>query len=85
MVRYTRSSSHSMVGKRYRLADPALAIMNQDGQRFRMTIPPGGVVEVVAGPLNEDWLLEVIWKEKALTMFAIDVREHAELVDGAGN
>ena len=74
-----------MVGKRYRLTDPALAIMNRDGQRFRMTIPLGGVVEVIAGPLDEDWLLEVIWKEKSLTMFAMDVREHAELVDGAGN
>ncbi len=73
-----------MVGKRYRLNNAALAIINQDGERFRMTIPLGGVVEVMAGPLDENWLLDVEWNGRAMTMFAADIRERAELVSGQG-
>ena len=85
MVRYNRFVSNSMVGKRYRLNTPALAIVNHEGQRFRTTIPLDDVVHVIAGPLDEDWLLDVEWKGKALTMFADDLREHGELVEGVGN
>ena len=85
MVRYSRFISNSMVGKRYRLNTAALAIMNHEGQRFRMTIPLDDVVQVIAGPLDEDWLLDVEWKGKALTMFANDLREHGELVGEVGN
>ena len=85
MLLYSRSTSNSMIGKRYRLSAPALAIMVQDGERFRMTIPLGSVVEVMAGPLDENWLLDVEWNGRALTMFAVDIREHAELVGVAGN
>lgn len=38
--------------------------MNHDDERFRMTIPPGGVVQVIAGPIDEDWLLDVQWKRR---------------------
>jgi hypothetical protein len=74
-----------MVGKRYRLNTPALAIMNHEGQRFRLTVPLGDVIQVLSGPLDEDWLLDVDWKGKALTMFANDLREHGELVEEVGN
>ena len=83
-MRYIRPATNSIVGKRYRLNTPALAIMNQEGQRFRTTIPLGGVVEVIAGPLDENWLLDVEWEGKAMTMFAVDIHVRAELVDGAG-
>ena len=84
MVRYSRFISNSMVGKRYRLNTPALAIINHEGQRFRMTIPLGDVIQVLNGPLDEEWLLDVEWKGKALTIFANDLREHGELVEGLG-
>jgi hypothetical protein len=75
------SLSNSMVGKRYRLSAPAVAIMNHEGEHYRMTIPLDGVVQVMAGPLDENWLLDVEWKGKALTMFTNDLREHGERVD----
>lgn len=85
MASYSRFTRNPMVGKRYRLNNLALAIRNHEGQRFRMTIPFDAVVEVTAGPLDEQWLLDVKWQGKALTMFANDLREHGELVDGAGS
>lgn len=72
-----------MVGKRYRLKTPTLAIMNQK-ERLSVMIPLGGVVQVTAGPLDQDRLVDVEWEGKALLMFTADLRERCELVDGDG-
>jgi hypothetical protein len=70
-----------MVGKRYRLNTPTLAIMVHDGQHSSVTVPAGDVVKVTSGPLDENRLVEVEWKGKVLLMFAIDLRERGEPVD----
>jgi hypothetical protein len=72
-----------VVGKRYRLKTPTLAIMNQK-ERLSVMIPLGGVVQVTAGPLDQDRLVDVEWEGKALLMFTADLRERCELVDGDG-
>ena len=73
-----------MVGQRYRLNSPTLAILNGDGQHTPVTVPMGGIVEVVAGPLDGNRLVDVKWDGKPLMMFTIDIRERGELLDGDG-
>jgi hypothetical protein len=65
-----------MAGKRYRLNFPKIALMN----RLPITIPAGGVVQLIPGPLDENWLLDVEWEGKPVVMFASDLRAHGELV-----
>ena len=70
-----------MVGKRYRLNTPTLAIMVHDGQHSSVTVPAGDIVQVTDGPLDENRLVEVEWEGKVLLMFAVDLRERGEPVD----
>ena len=72
-----------MVGKRYLLKTPTLAILSQDGQRLPMTIPHRGVVLVLARHQNDNHLVDVEWEGKAMLMFAVDLREREELIEGA--
>jgi len=74
-----------MVGQRYRLNTSTLAIVNGDGQHSPVTVPAGSIVEVVAGPLDGNRLIDVEWEGKTLMMFTIDIRERGELLDGDGN
>jgi hypothetical protein len=48
-------------GKRYRLKNSTLAIMVHNGQHLPLTVPAGGVVQVAAGRLNENRLVDVEW------------------------
>jgi hypothetical protein len=68
----------------YRLKTPTLAIMTHDGQRIPITIPQGGTVVVVNGPLDGTWLVDVEWEGKTVMMFTTDVRERGERLDAVG-
>ena len=56
--------------------------MVQNGQHLPLTVPVGGVVRVADGSLNENQLVDVEWQGKPLLMFAADLRDRGELVDG---
>jgi hypothetical protein len=72
-----------MAGKRYRLNTPTLAILSRDGQRVPLTIPHDGIVRVIGPAYDDRQLVDVEWEGKKLLMFAIDLRNRGELVDGA--
>lgn len=72
-----------MLGERYRLKTPTLAIMANDGDRIAVTIPIHGEVEVVDGPMNGDRVVDVLWEGKTVMMFTTDLRELGERLDGA--
>lgn len=74
-----------MPGECYRLKTPTLAIMVQEGQRIPVTIPLGGVVKLVDGPLNGERLVDVEWEAKPLLMFSVDPRDRGEIVEAARN
>ena len=73
-----------MLGQRYRLKTPTLAIMAHDGQRIPITIPQGSTIEVIDGPLDGSRLLDVKWEGKTVMMFTMDIRERGERLDGYG-
>ena len=70
-----------MKGQIYRLKTPTLAIMTlDDGHKIPMTIPIGSTVEVTATDVNGNRLVDVLWEDKAVMMFTIDLRERGEVV-----
>ena len=64
-----------LTGKRYRLENPTLALEIIDGRRSAITIPRGGIINVVSGPEHhgEDRTVKVLWNSKTVTMFAVDI------------
>jgi hypothetical protein len=71
-----------MRGRSVRLDSPSLGIMTIDGHDVTTTIPKDAIVSVVNSAV--DGSVDVIWGEKALTMFTIDLRERATPIDGLG-
>lgn len=70
--------------EQYRLKIPTLAIMSHAGQNLPITIPQGGMVVVVNGPLDGTRLVDVEWEGKTVMMFPTDVRERGERINAAG-
>ena len=62
-----------------------MPIMIQNGQNLPLTVPAGGVVQVARGSLNENQLLDVEWQGKSLMMYAVDLRDRSEMVEGGGD
>jgi hypothetical protein len=73
-----------MLEQRYRLKAPTLAITRQNDLHITVTVPSGGIVHVTANALDENPLVDVEWKGKALKMFTLDIHERGELVEGPG-
>ena len=62
-----------MSGKRFELTKPALALDAVVRQGW-ITIPAGAIIRVIAGPsADAEQTIEVLWEERMLTMYAIDV------------
>ena len=59
--------------------------MNHAGHHLPLTVPLGGVVQVATGTLNGKRLVDVEWEGKPLMMFAVDLRERGEPVEGDEN
>jgi hypothetical protein len=72
-----------MVGQRFRMKTPTLAIMAQDGAKIPVMIPKGAEVEILDGPLNGNRLVDVRWEDKTVMVFTNDVRDRGERVDAA--
>ena len=70
-----------MIGQRFRMRTPTLAIMTQDGAKIPIIIPKGAEVEVIDGPLNGNRLVDVRWEDKTVMVFTNDVRDRGERVD----
>jgi len=70
-----------MQGEYYRLNAPTLAIMSlPNGKRIPVTVPKGGIVKVVNGPLDGTRLVDVEWDGSMVMMFTIDLRERGTLI-----
>ncbi len=69
-----------MVGQRYRMKTPTLAILVQGGERVPMTIPSSGIVRVLRQNHFDIHQVDVEWEGKVMLMFAVDLRDRGELV-----
>ena len=71
-----------MDGVRYRLKTPTLAVMRQDGRQLPLTIPQGGIVSVIGPTYDDRQIVDVEWEGKKLLMFAVDLRDRGEPIEG---
>lgn len=73
-----------MHGQKYRLNAPTLAILNladDPDHKIPVTIPQGGVVEIVeTDDLRGNRLVDARWEGKIVRMFTIDVQARGERV-----
>ena len=68
----------------FRLKTPTLGtISSDDGHRVAVTIPQNAIVTVFNGPLDDNRMVDVLWEGKTVMMFALDLRNRGERVDGA--
>ena len=70
-----------MPAKRYRIKDPTIAMFHDDERGIARKISAGAIVEVPAGSLDGNKLVEVIWEGRQVHMFMEDLRTRAEEIE----
>jgi hypothetical protein len=62
-----------LTGQRFKLRSSSLAIENVNGVRLRVTVPTRAILKVISGPRDGDQMVDVLWEDKRLRMFAVDL------------
>ena len=63
----------------YRLRTPTIGVVNDDGKRVLITVPADALLEVTKENVA-DGTLDVIWNDRRISMFAIDLQQRGDLV-----
>ena len=66
-----------LTGKHFRLDAATLAVMQGERHRIAVTIPPGGIVQVISG-LNGERMIDVLWDGRILNMFFVNLNRAAK-------
>jgi hypothetical protein len=69
-----------MVGKSYRLLQPASSITCQAEKQELLTVPDGAIVTVLEDPDDGSNMLTVKWNHTQIRMFAVDLESRGEPV-----
>lgn len=71
-----------LTGKRFRLKTTTLAIENMVDARVAVHVPAGETVVVLSGPRPDDRrMVDVLWNNKSLVMFAEDILTRGQEID----
>jgi hypothetical protein len=62
-----------LTGKRFKLERPTLSLEILEGKRRAVTLPSGSIVHVISGPTEGDGLVNVLWEDRELAMFEVDL------------
>lgn len=62
-----------LTGKRFKLRKSTLAIEIVNGARFSVTVPTRTVLKVIAGPGDGGQMVDVLWENRQVRMFAVDL------------
>ena len=62
-----------LTGQRFKLRNSVLAIETVNGVRSRITIPARTILKVIAGPNDNDQMVDVVWEGKRVKIFAVDL------------
>jgi len=74
-----------MISQRFKIKTPIIAIVEVNGLHTSMFTAVGDIVTIMCGPLDGVRMVEVKWREKTALMFTMEIRNHAELVEGAAS
>ena len=71
-----------LTGRRFKLERATLAVEVIDGKRSTVIVSEGEIIKVVADPQNRDGLVDVLWGQRRVEMFAVDVNSRGtEITD----
>lgn len=62
-----------LAGKRFRLERATLAVDVIDGKRTTVLVPVGTIIRVLSASRENQELVDVVWDNRKLQMFAVDV------------
>jgi hypothetical protein len=65
-------------GEQFSLRTPTIAFHMIGGRRVAVTVPAGTIVKVLSGPTTGDRMIEVLFENRPMVMFAIDLQERGE-------
>ena len=65
---------------RFRLTNPTLALIHEDGRHVAQTVPTGTIIVIDSHAFDGEKLVNVTWDRKTVMMFAQDLRARAERV-----
>ena len=68
-----------MPKERYRVTNPTIAVFEENGRNVAHHVPAGALV-IADQPAEGDKLMNVVWDNKQIMMFAQDLRTRAEPV-----
>jgi hypothetical protein len=73
-----------MLGQRFRLNEPKIGLVFQEGRQVAIQIPADAeilAIDKVPDPVvDRKQQVRVAWKGKTIMMFAVDIREGAESI-----
>jgi hypothetical protein len=69
-----------LIGKHFRLTRPTVGIQLVEGTARVLTVPSNAIIRVLSGPnsngaLPAKGLVYILWEEKTVAIFAIDVEQ----------
>lgn len=67
--------------KKYRIQSPTIALFVEEGRHVARTVPAGAIVQIDGDAYNENKLVDVMWNEQAIMMFAQDVRSRGAQIE----
>jgi hypothetical protein len=62
-----------LTGQRFKLRKSALAIEIVNGMRLQVNIPSRTILKVIASPIHDHQMVDVLWEDKRVSMFAVDL------------
>jgi len=65
-------------GKHLRLTSSIIGIHSVDNQRTAILIPEEAIVKVVSGPSADEGMMDVLWNDRQVAVFAVDIMDRAE-------
>jgi hypothetical protein len=66
---------------RYRITQPTMALFLEEGRQVARCVPSGAVISLDSVDGNK--LVEVMWCEEKILMFAQDIRSRGERIESA--
>jgi hypothetical protein len=68
-------------GNQYRMISPTIALFFEAGRHVARTVPSGSIITIESLESDSDELVDVIWNDSKVKMFAQDIKTRGERLD----